>query len=238
MVAKDINQTLVIFNKELKTDYRTTYGETTKLAHTARIGPALPRIDKNASDKAAIINPDGFPAGFKSTSRAEFHPDASALCSFYRQERPAFDRVSSCKTNYSLGRVPFERSTTNSKIYRHPRQHPAVVQAEIGGWKYADGGYKRDNFAIVSLRRGGGGGEGALGVRFNLITGEEMPRVREERRAMAGARKTYNRTGAEVLGDHYNVATNRYVDPGHVPGRDTPRKLQRQNDVVHRTRPW
>ena len=110
-------------------------------------------------------------------------------------------------------------------------------QAEIGGWKHADGSYKSDNFAIVSLRRGGGGGEGALGVRFNLITGEATPGVREARFATAGARKTLNMSG-ETPSDHYNVATNREVDPGRVPGRDTPGKLRRPNATILRTRPW
>ena len=109
-------------------------------------------------------------------------------------------------------------------------------QAEIGGWKHADGSYKSDNFAIVSLRRGGGGGEGALGVRFDLITGEAIPGCRTARRAIAGARRTLNMT-AVPTGEFYNVATNRVADPGAVPGRDTPGRLRRRNDTAHRTRP-
>lgn len=237
MVAKDINQKLVIFDKSLKTDYQTTYQLTTQLARTARQSLALPRIDKNASDRAAIINPDGFPPGFKSTSRAEFHPDASALCATYKRERPAFDRVSSCKTNYSLGKAPFEAHTTHGAEFAHPRQQPRAAQAEIGGWKHADGSYKLDNAAIVSLRRGGGGGEGALGVRFDLITGEAIPGCRSARRAIAGARRTLNMT-AVPTGEFYNVATNRVADPGAVPGRDTPGRLRRRNDTAHRTRPY
>ena len=231
------NPKLVIFDKTLKTNYQTTYLASTGLAYTAKQGPALPKINKNASDKAAIINPDGFPVSFKTTSRAEFNPDATALCPTYAREQPCFDRVSSCKTNYTLGKAPFESTTTNSGTYDHPRKREPAKQAEIGGWKHADGSYKRDNNAIVSLRRGGGGGEGALGVRFNLITGEEIPGVREDRRAIAGARRTLNMT-AEKLGNNYNVTTNRFVDPGHVPGRDTPGMLKRPSDTAHRTRPW
>lgn len=237
MVKSSSNQRLEIFDKTLKCDYRTTYLDSSKLAHTAKQGPALPRINKNASEKEAIINPAGYPASFKSTSRAEFRPEASALSAVYEREKPAFDRVSSCKTNYSLGSAPFETRTTNAHMYLHPDKRAPARQPEIGGWKRADGSYKADNFAIVSLRRGGGGGEGALGVRFNIVTGEATPGVREARFATAGARKTLNMTG-EKLSEHYNVATNRHADPGHIPGRDTPGRLRRPDAIILRTRPW
>ena len=134
MVAKDINQKLVIFDKSLKTDYQTTYQLTTQLARTARQSLALPRIDKNASDRAAIINPDGFPPGFKSTSRAEFHPDASALCATYERERPAFDRVAVGSAHPVKVRAVAAggRGIAGGRCGRSLREVGAEVGAEVG----------------------------------------------------------------------------------------------------------
>ena len=179
MVNADVQSSLMLFDKTIKTDYGTTcgrrrrksrgrprlgrrsrrmdgrrsfrrwrsererrrYGAANTLAGTATRALRMPRINKNASDKRAIVDATGFPPSFTSTSRAEFHSEASAAARAYVRQRPCYDRVSSCKTNYTLGKEPLVTRTTNDDLLAHPRTRPRAVQSEIGGWKRADGSY-------------------------------------------------------------------------------------------------
>ena len=89
-----------------------------------------------------------------------------------------------------------------------------------------------------SIKRGGGGGAGCLGISFNVITGEEIPGIREGKRAIYGARRTLNVTQyREHPGDSYNPVTMRDV-PATAPPHQTTEMLKRSEDVHLRTRPW
>ena len=97
--------------------------------------------------------------------------------------------------------------------------------------------YKKLQESIDSIRRGGGGGEGCLGISFNVVTGAEVPGIREHRRAIAGARRTQNITAYHKHTDSYNVVTNRDV-PAAPPPRMTAASLLRNDTISMRTRPW
>ena len=183
------------------------------------------------------IQMDVFPLSFTSTSRAEFGSEQTAAGSTYVRQRPCYDRLSACSTNYSLGNAPLVTRTTNDALLAHPLTRAPARQSDIGGWTRKDGSYKKVQEAIDSIRRGGGGGEGCLGISFNVVTGEEVPGVREKRRAIAGARRTLNSTAFLTHEDSYNVVTNRDV-PHRAPPRQTAASLRRVDDVARRTRPW
>ena len=176
----------------------TEYTTSTERAHEGVAIPRIPRVDKNASDKEAVIDSTGFPPCFTSTNTAEFNRDTTTFSRRYVKREPCFDRQSSCATNYSLGEAPFETKTTNDVLFAHPLTKPRVDQGEIGGWKHPDGSYKLEQEAIDSIKRGGGGGAGCLGISFNVITGEEIPGIREGKRAIYGARRTLNVTSEAV----------------------------------------
>ena len=210
----------------------TEYTTSTERAHEGVAIPRIPRVDKNASDKEAVIDSTGFPPCFTSTNTAEFNRDTTTFSQRYKKREPCFDRQSSCATNYSLGEAPFETKTTNDVLFAHPLTKPRVDQGEIGGWKHADGSYKLEQDAIDSIKRGGGGGAGCLGISFNVITGEEIPGIREEKRAIYGARRTLNVTHCvEIIcsiteslvdfhtGDPIPRAPGRFVQPSDYAER-------------------
>ena len=216
----------------------TEYTTSTERAREGVAIPRIPRVDKNASDKEAVIDSTGFPPCFTSTNTAEFNRDTTTFSRRYVKREPCFDRQSSCATNYSLGEAPFETKTTNDVLFAHPLTKPRVDQGEIGGWKHPDGSYKLEQDAIDSIKRGGGGGAGCLGISFNVITGEEIPGIREGKRAIYGARRTLNVTQwREHPGDSYNPVTMRDV-PATAPPHQTTEMLKRSEDVHLRTRPW
>jgi len=229
-----------LFDPHQKTGV-TEYSRSTARAHEGDPLPKMPRVDKNASDKAAVIDEKGFSPCFTSTNTAEFNRDTTAFSSRYVKREPCFDRHSASATNYSLGPPAdahfFETRTTNDVLFAHPLTKPREEQAEIGGWKHPDGSYKLEQDAVDSIKRGGGGGAGCLGISFNVITGEEVPGMREAKRAIYGARRTLNVTAHQEHGESFNPVTMRDV-PATAPPHQTSEMLRRPGDVALRTRPW
>lgn len=119
---------------------------------------------------------------------------------------------------------------------------------DLSGSTLSDGSYRVDELARDSLRRGGGGGEGALGVRFDIINGTPDPKARDKVAMRAGPRVTLNKVEKELL-----HPTDGWGDiPGGmcidvINGRDRLKHVapERSADVpvrfdtaVGRTRPW
>uniref|UniRef100_A0A7S2F937 Uncharacterized protein n=1 Tax=Florenciella parvula TaxID=236787 RepID=A0A7S2F937_9STRA len=208
-----------------------------------------PRMDKNASDKVAIQGGGVVqPRQYENSYKAEFHPGTTALSSAYVKEGPAYDRISSCKTNYSLGeyRPPGPAiSTTHS---HHPYKMPTdVQQANIGGWKRSDGSYHCEHESNDSIVRGGGGGEGSLGVQFNIVNNASDPGARDRVAMRTGARVSVNKR------EPWSAGCDAYGDPGpdgpvnifgkarqrpQAPPHQTAQALLRPDHDVLRTRPW
>lgn len=188
------------------------------------------------------------PRQYENSYKAEFHPGTTALSSAYVKEGPAYDRISSCKTNYSLGeyRPPGPAiSTTHS---HHPYKMPTdVQQANIGGWKRSDGSYHCEHESNDSIVRGGGGGEGSLGVQFNIVNNASDPGARDRVAMRTGARVSVNKR------EPWSAGCDAYGDPGpdgpvnifgkarqrpQAPPHQTAQALLRPDHDVLRTRPW
>lgn len=95
--------------------------------------------------------------------------------------------------------------------------------------------------------RGGGGGEGALGVRFNVVTNAEDVRAREKTLMRTGPRVSCNvqdpwRIGVTRYGEHpdgkIDILSGKVRPYQVAPQRSTAHALLRPDEVVLRTRPW
>ncbi|KAJ1451697.1 hypothetical protein M885DRAFT_620581 [Pelagophyceae sp. CCMP2097] len=234
---------LQLFDAPLRMDYGTTYLASNAGAAAYAPAPRVrARINKNASDSQTIIDNSGRAGGvtFAATSKLAQTADTTVLAHDYIRARPARDRRSASQTNYSLGAQQQPYSTQASRTFC--RGEP-VQQADIGGWRNADGSHKVDRAAMESLRRGGGGGEGSLGVGFDVITGAPRPRKRDDKLASVGPMRTLN-TGARALdyGDgrvRFNPVTGRDERAHAAPPRDTAATLRRLDQpALLRTRPW
>lgn len=207
-------------------------------------GAPLPKINKNASDGAAIIDQSGAAfSKFGSSSRDAYSKEASALSSAYRRERPAFDRITACKTNYELGRSTAAKCSASQISYTDPSSRPAATQAAVGGWTHADGRYKMDESSIATIRRGGGGGEGCLGVQFNVLTGAPVHKgaTRAERLQNTGPNSSLNacaRATDTRQGNTYNILSGKQSPTYVAPQRADPQNLKRPDQTLLRTRPW
>lgn len=125
------------------------------------------------------------------------------------------------------------------------------AQAPIGGWTNADGTYRTEMESQEVVRRGGGGGEGNLGVRFSIITGKPDGSARGRNLQTTGPRKTLSRLPGH---HHYTPAedTDRFGDSKQgfdllAPGRPAPQYSAppvdpgghvRPNVPGLATRPW
>uniref|UniRef100_A0A7S2S3K8 Uncharacterized protein n=1 Tax=Rhizochromulina marina TaxID=1034831 RepID=A0A7S2S3K8_9STRA len=214
----------------------------------------MPRIHKNASDKDSIQGAEGGPYHdprkvFKTTFASDYHSGASALSEKYVRERPAFDRLSASKTNYEIT-SPLETippfKTTSHVLHAHPKTRPQPEQAAIGGWRTSTGEYCTNELAKETVKRGGGGGEGSLGVRFNIVTNEGAPRARETALLQTGPRVSMNkkepwRQGSNRFGDsdmQTNIITGKQHAHFQAPKPLGPADLLRPNEAIARTRPW
>lgn len=112
-----------------------------------------------------------------------------------------------------------------------------------------DGSYRLDTFARDSVRRGGGGGEGILGVQFDIVNGRADPWARRKAAMRAGPRVTLNNVEKEALhptdgwGD--NISAGSYIDSVTGCERMNPQAPERgsgapirSDTVIGRTRPW
>lgn len=211
-----------------------------------------PRVDKNASDKDAIqgeqIGPYSQPhLVFQTTNKTQFHPSYTALSSQYERVGPAYDRISSCKTNYSLGEYKGGKAVSAAHTHhQHPSNHGPTQQANIGGWHGPEGTYRTDIENRDCIKRGGGGGEGSLGLRFNIVTGEKNDALRNHVKMRTGPRVTMNRKdawrqGSDHFGDYsepVSIITGKGKAPPVAPPRQHPDALMRPNQPVLNTQPW
>lgn len=167
-----------------------------------------------------------------------------------RRPKDGFDRLNANRTNYSLGQYPTtELKTATAELQmKHPRDQPRVDQPAVGGSTLRDGSYRLDTFARDSVRRGGGGGEGVLGVRFDLINGREDEGARAKVAMRTGPRRTLNNAEKEVLhptdgwgdvpgGMYVDILTGKDRRKFDVPERGAGAPV-RSDTISGRTRPW
>ena len=244
-----------------QTQYKTTLTDASKESASATKEYLLQmrqqkRINKNASNGPAIIGNYGGEATngarhFRTISKMEFVPEKSTASSIYDKVGPAFDRQSACATNYSLALPEHadDLASTQSKHYPHPELRERVVQPVIGGWTRPNGAYKTTIEADESVMRGGGGSEGALGVRFNIITGSQDDAARDRQLMRAGRRVSNNHrfntseaplvVGATRELPHPRcIVTGREMPRHNCPQAETAASLKRPDVPVLRTRPW
>lgn len=166
-----------------------------------------------------------------------------------RRPKEGFDRLTANRTNYSLGQHPAGFATATAELQtKHPREQPAVQQPAIGGSTLRDGSYRLDTLAKDSIRRGGGGGEGVLGVRFDIVDAREKAGARRKVGLRTGPRKSLDCAEKQTLhptdgwGD---VRGGIYVDLLTGSDRKKPTAPERgagapvrSDTVLGRTRPW
>lgn len=213
-----------------------------------------PRVLKNGSDKGAIYgdNPSNPAVMYKTTYVSEFNKSSSAMSSEYVKGKPAFDRKSANKTNYDIAPSNSHHDLRSTSHIQHanpstwePRR--GFEKSVIGGWTKPNGDYCVDEASRGSVIRGGGGGEGSLGVRFNVVTNEADPNAREKAKCRSGPRVSINvkdpwLEGANKYGEHtqgrVDILTGKMRANYEVPTRPTPENLQRPDATGLRTRPW
>jgi len=97
--------------------------------------------------------------------------------------------------------------------------------------------------------RGGGGGEGALGVRFNIVTNTPRPDARQRTLQRTGPRVSANvtepwRAGSNRFGEtmpagaKVDVLSGKMTAAAQAPPRATAQDLRRPDQNILRTRPW
>ena len=70
-------------------------------------------------------------------------------------------------------------SSAHALQMTHPKLQKQPDQPNIGGWMTGPkGSYFKDIDTYKNITRGGGGGEGNLGLEFNILTNEYDPRAR------------------------------------------------------------
>jgi hypothetical protein len=98
-----------------------------------------------------------------------------------------------------------------------------------------------------SVVRGGGGGEGSLGVQFNIVTNQEDRQARQKTMMRTGPRVSTNvkdpwLEGTNKFGEHVNGKANilngKIKPLPQAPPRPTPESLKRPDEAILRTRPW
>ena len=64
-------------------------------------------------------------------------------------------------------------SSTHALQMTHPRAQEQPERPNIGGWMTGpNGSYFKDIETYKNITRGGGGGEGNLGLEFNILTNQ------------------------------------------------------------------
>lgn len=166
-----------------------------------------------------------------------------------RRPMEGFDRLTANRTNYSLGDYATEFKTATAELQmKHPHDQPPVDQPTMGGPTLNDGSYRLDAGARDSVRRGGGGGEGVFGVRFDIINGRGDERARAKASMRAGPRRTLNNAEKEVLhptdgwgdvpgGMYVDLLTGKERKKFEAPRRGAGAPV-RSDTVSGRTRPW
>lgn len=160
-----------------------------------------------------------------------------------------FDRLTANRTNYSLGKHPAAFITATAELQtKDPREQPPVEQPAVGGSSLSRESYRLDTFARDSVRRGGGGGEGVLGVQFDIINGRRDDQARKKVKKRTGPRVSLNNVEKKILhptdgwGDmrgraYVDILTGKERKNFDVPERGTGAPV-RSDNILGRTRPW
>lgn len=201
-----------------------------------------------------VCSPPPSDPRFSTVSRMELTKTVHTPGYAIRLPKEGFDRLTANRTNYSLGGeglvlAPMQTATAELQM-KDPRDQPRPEQPAVGGsWSSDRLAYRLDTFARDSVRRGGGGGEGVFGVRFDIVNGRADEGARGKVAMRSGPRRTLNNAEREELhptdgwGDAVPAGT--YVDI--VTGKerrkfDTPPPglgaPARSDTVLRRTRPW
>lgn len=188
---------------------------------------------------------------FSTVTRMELTKSVNTPGYAIRRPKEGFDRLTANRTNYSLGEYAAAarlQSATAELQMKHPRDQPPVDQPAIGGPTLGDGSYRLDTLTRDNVRRGGGGGEGVLGVRFDVVNGREDGRAREKVAMRAGPRRTLNNAEKETLhptdgwgdvpeGMYVDILTGKERKKPQAPERGAGAPV-RSDTVSGRTRPW
>jgi len=118
-------------------------------------------------------------------------------------------------------------------------------QPNIGGWMTGpNGSYFKDIETYQNVARGGGGGEGNLGVEFNILTNATDAKGRERTMARTGHRISQDRaanhsrfsSGAER--EPADIITGKPKVDYRAPKAQTAEDLMKPRVPVLVTRPW
>ena len=232
-----------------KSDYESTYKAASAAAKQAVYVP-MPRINKNSSNKAAIQGGGEVDVqSMYTTGAAAAYATGGVTAASFKRARPAegYDRLTASRTNYRLGSCDKQDYyTAHADQFIPPQWYESVQQATIGGWQ-SGGSYKQDFESFDSIKRGGGGGQGCLGVPFNIVTGADSA-TREATRAHTGPRRALvshdretpkSRPHADAWGvvntttSEYDIVSGRKMTPPVRPPRITGGR--RHSDS---TQPW
>ena len=213
-----------------------------------------PRIDKNSSNKDAIqgdqrsYDPKNT---YSTTYLNEYTRDASTCASTYQKQAPQFDRASANKTNYDIAtsKTHYDLRASSHVYHASPaswQPREGFEKAVIGGWTRQNGEYVQDEHSRGAIIRGGGGGEGSLGLRFDIITNRDRPNARNDVLMRTGPRACSvdawraetDRYGELPEGRTVNVLTGKVAQVPNRPYQQTVEDLRRPDVPVLRTRPW
>jgi hypothetical protein len=224
--------------------FETTYGSASADTKSAVYHP-IPKIDKNMSHGDSIQGGYSVPAHEMYTTDArEAFSTGGVQAASYKRARPppGFDRLTANKTNYTLGKHAGSFSTAAAEHFPDPiATYGKVAQGTMGGWHHSDGSYHQGFESADAIKRGGGGGQGCLGLDFNIVTGAAS-NTRAATLAHCGPRRIASRLQAPESIDYakqrVDIVTGKTVAVAVRPPLDTAASLKRPNDPILRTRPW
>ena len=107
-----------------------------------------------------------------------------------------------------------------------------------------NGSYFKDIETYKNITRGGGGGEGNLGLEFNILTNEHDYEARDRVLARTGARLSQDRAENHLRfpsgndRNPINIITGKPKVQYEAPPQPTSESLRRPHVPVLSTRPW
>lgn len=213
-------------------------------------GPYIPAKTKNHSDLESF---QGGPPKYKdpnvvyrTTKASDFNHESTLHSNEYMKSEPKYTRLTAGRTNYTLGAYEGKLASTSHTHHAPPCPIERVKgQATIGGWQTGNK-YHTDIHARESIMRGGGGGEGSLGTRFDIINGKDDPSFRNRVSMRTGARVSVNKRepwsqGADRYGDHHepvNILSGQPRTRHNPPPQQNALQLRRPDQPLLATRPW
>lgn len=227
--------------------YETTYGKQSEACKAAVYIP-MPQIDKNSSHGESIQGGSKLSVSDQYTSDYRKGYSTGGVCNKEYQKThppPGRDRLTANRTNYQLGCQKDNPITAAQELFKNPECLAQPEQGTLGGAvRLSDKSYQQDSLSMDSIKRGGGGGQGCLGVPFNIITGKESS-TRDDNLKRAGPRKYVKErlqetdSWGDVQGPTYvNVLSGKAVQKKERPPLETAATLKRPAQVILSTRPW